>query len=278
MSNYIVGDVHGCFKELQKLLKKVFFNKKKDTLWSTGDLVARGPESLKVLLFFKSLGKQAKLVLGNHDLHLISSYYGVNNKKNKDYNNYLLNHFHSKEIINWLCSQPLLQIDDEKKIIMSHAGISPQWDLETAKKCAFEIHLEILKNSKEFFKIICENNTLKSRTWNKNYDLNDRLRFSTNVFTKMRYCYSKNGNIDMNFKQSPKNIPLNIRPWFSLLKKIPHEYNIIFGHWSQISSNYLIPKKIYALDTGCCWGENLTMLRWEDKKIFTQHSLKIIKK
>ncbi|MDW7569245.1 diadenosine tetraphosphatase, partial [Klebsiella pneumoniae] len=32
------------------------------------------------------------------------------------------------------------------------------------------------------------------------------------------------------------------------------------------------PEGIYALDTGCCWGGELTCLRWEDKQYFTQPS------
>ncbi|MDF5119572.1 bis(5'-nucleosyl)-tetraphosphatase, partial [Vibrio parahaemolyticus] len=28
-----------------------------------------------------------------------------------------------------------------------------------------------------------------------------------------------------------------------------------------------------GLDTGCVWGGSLTMIRWEDKKIFTQDAL-----
>ena len=29
---------------------------------------------------------------------------------------------------------------------------------------------------------------------------------------------------------------------------------------------------IYGLDTGCCWGGELTCLRWEDKAYFVQPS------
>ncbi len=40
------------------------------------------------------------------------------------------------ELLNWLRRQPLLQVDEEKKLVMAHAGITPQWDLETAQQCA----------------------------------------------------------------------------------------------------------------------------------------------
>lgn len=42
MATYLIGDVHGCYDELIALLHKVEFTPGKDTLWLTGDLVARG--------------------------------------------------------------------------------------------------------------------------------------------------------------------------------------------------------------------------------------------
>ena len=49
MSTYLIGDVHGCYDELIALLAQVEFDPSTDTLWLTGDLVARGPGSLEVL-------------------------------------------------------------------------------------------------------------------------------------------------------------------------------------------------------------------------------------
>ena len=54
MSTYFIGDVHGCFDELIALLNQVQFSPEKDTVWLTGDLVARGPGSLDVLRYVKS--------------------------------------------------------------------------------------------------------------------------------------------------------------------------------------------------------------------------------
>ncbi|MGV3345053.1 metallophosphoesterase, partial [Enterobacteriaceae bacterium LUAb1] len=76
MSTYLIGDVHGCYNELNALLQQVAFDPSQDTLWLTGDLVARGPASLEVLRYVRSLGDSAKIVLGNHDLHLLAVYAG----------------------------------------------------------------------------------------------------------------------------------------------------------------------------------------------------------
>lgn len=59
MATYLIGDVHGCYDELIALLQQVEFTPDADTLWLTGDLVARGPGSLDVLRYVKSLGECA---------------------------------------------------------------------------------------------------------------------------------------------------------------------------------------------------------------------------
>ena len=136
MATYLIGDVHGCYDELIALLHKVEFTPGKDTLWLTGDLVARGPGSLDVLRYVKSLGDSVRLVLGNHDLHLLAVFAGISRNKPKDRLTPLLEAPDADELLNWLRRQPLLQIDEEKKLVMAHAGITPQWDLQTAKECA----------------------------------------------------------------------------------------------------------------------------------------------
>lgn len=84
MSTYLIGDVHGCYDELIALLKQVDFTRGQDMLWLTGDLVARGPGSLEVLRFVKSLGDSVRMVLGNHDLHLLAVFAGISRNKPKD--------------------------------------------------------------------------------------------------------------------------------------------------------------------------------------------------
>lgn len=114
MSTYLIGDVHGCYDELLALLKQVAFTPWSDTLWLTGDLVARGPGSLEVLRYVKSLGDNVRLVLGNHDLHLLAVFAGISRNKPKDRLKSLLEAPDADELLNWLRRQPLMQIDEEK--------------------------------------------------------------------------------------------------------------------------------------------------------------------
>ena len=72
MSNYAIGDLQGCYEELRQLLTRIDFDKKKDVLWFCGDLVNRGSNSLNCLLYLHSIKDNCRIVLGNHDLHLIA--------------------------------------------------------------------------------------------------------------------------------------------------------------------------------------------------------------
>ncbi|MEQ9746509.1 bis(5'-nucleosyl)-tetraphosphatase (symmetrical) ApaH [Pectobacterium actinidiae] len=269
MSTYLVGDVHGCLVELNALLAQVSFNPEQDTLWLTGDLVARGADSLHVLRFVRSQGSSVRMVLGNHDLHLLAVYAGISRNKPKDRLNELLTAPDADELINWLRRQPILQVDDDLKLVMAHAGITPQWDLPTALMCAREVESILSSDSYPLFLDAMYGDM--PNHWSPELSGLARLRFSTNVFTRMRYCFS-GGQLDMLCKEPPSQAPSLLKPWFELPNQVAGEYAIAFGHWASLEGKGT-PENIYALDTGCCWGGELTMLRWDDKRYFTQPSL-----
>lgn len=61
MATYIFGDLHGCFDEFTKLLKKVNFDEHKDELMVVGDLIGRGPKPLKTLNLLMQLKRIIKI-------------------------------------------------------------------------------------------------------------------------------------------------------------------------------------------------------------------------
>ena len=68
---FIVGDIHGCFDELMSLLKKIDYDKSKHRLILAGDVIARGPYSLKVLEWIRE--NSIEVVLGNNEYEFLHS-------------------------------------------------------------------------------------------------------------------------------------------------------------------------------------------------------------
>ncbi|ELB2904854.1 bis(5'-nucleosyl)-tetraphosphatase (symmetrical) ApaH [Vibrio alginolyticus] len=267
MATYIVGDIQGCFDELQRLLEKVSFSAKKDQLWLAGDLVARGPKSLETLRFVKSLGASAIVVLGNHDLHLLAVAHGIKKVKDKDRTAPIFTVPDKEELLTWLAQQPLMAEHDE--FVMCHAGISPQWNLKTARKCAREV--ERIIQSEELPWLLKNMYSNQPDSWDDSLQGLDRYRYIINAFTRMRFCFP-DGRLDMDCKLPPQQVSGNeLIPWFDVPKRIHLNKAVLFGHWAALQG--YMNNEVIGLDTGCVWGGSLTMIRWEDKKIFTQDAL-----
>lgn len=270
MSTYFIGDIHGCYKNLKNILEFVNFDSNTDFLFFTGDLVARGPSSLEVLRLIYSLKETALTVLGNHDLYLLKMYFSNSYyKKNDNSLNSILSAPDVDELIDWLRKQPILYINKNNKILMAHAGINPVWNINEAKLNAQEIEKILISDKPEL--LFFDLSKTKTQKISNSINIEKLKNIQDNVisFTKMRYI-NADGKLDLSYKNCPKYAPIEKIPWFNLSKiKTTSGYSIIFGHWSSLK-NTKTPSGIYGLDSGCCWGRNLTLLRWEDKKIISQ--------
>ena len=255
MALYAIGDIQGCYDELQQLLEKLQFDARVDQLWLVGDLVNRGPKSLEVLRFIKSLGDCAVTVLGNHDLHLLAISAGIDRVKDDDTFGPIQSAPDRDELLDWLRHRPLLHHDAARGYAMLHAGLPPQWDLAQAQRCASEVE-EILrrKNHKEFFQHMYGN---EPSVWRDDLSGWARLRFIVNCFTRLRYVDGA-GRIIHKEKGAP-NTRSHLTPWFLAPGRKSSATKIIFGHWSTLG--LVLDHNVYALDTGCVWGGELTALR-----------------
>src|SRR5258708_34127752 len=127
MCSYGMGEGGGCVDELQELLIQFKFQKEKDKLWFVGDLGNRGPKSLEVLRFVKGLGDRAIVVLGNHDLHLVSEHEGFDTARKGDTFDDVLGAPDRKELVDWLRTRPMMHV--ERSWEMVQAGPLPQWTI-----------------------------------------------------------------------------------------------------------------------------------------------------
>ena len=266
MSTYAIGDIQGCFQELQDLLEKIHFDPSSDRLWFTGDLVNRGPESLATLRFVKEL--DAITVLGNHDLHLLAIAEGIDKHGRKDTLDEVLNADDSDELLHWLRHRPLLHHDADTGYVMVHAGLPPQWDLSQARDLAAEV--EQVLASKLYRDLLDHMYGNQPDVWSDELRGKDRHRFIINAFTRIRFC-ERDGMMDFHQKGPPSTAPLSLQPWFTLDSRKTRNNRILFGHWAAIYAGNISDfhkYHVYPLDTGCVWGDKLTAMRLEDGRLF----------
>ncbi|KTC68708.1 bis(5'-nucleosyl)-tetraphosphatase [Legionella birminghamensis] len=266
MPDYAIGDIQGCYDPLMRLLDSIHFNERADRIWLVGDLVNRGPESLKVLRFIKNLPLKPVITLGNHDLHLLVRLFDQQQKKINadDTLHAILAAPDREELGDWLRQQSILVHAPDLDIVICHAGIAPLWDLDTAKRLAAE--LEQVLHSPDYKQFLAAMYGNEPSLWQDDLIGMDRLRAITNYFTRMRFC-DKNGRLVLNYKGTIAQAPANLIPWFAVPHRIPIEAQIVFGHWAALRGYCPVPR-IHAIDTGCLWGGQLTALRLQDKKRF----------
>ncbi|SIS47442.1 symmetrical bis(5'-nucleosyl)-tetraphosphatase [Neptunomonas antarctica] len=270
MATYAIGDIQGCFDELQNLLERINFNQT-DTLWLCGDLVNRGPKSLQTLRFLKQLSEQSQAVtvLGNHDLHLLAVHFNPTRKKNNDTLDSILAAPDRDELMDWLRHQPLLHTDSTLGFTMVHAGIPPDWSIPTAQGLAHEVE-SILRSTSApvFFENMYGN---KPKKWNSELQGWERLRVITNYLTRMRFCTTQ-GELEFASKGGLETQPKGFLPWYQHPHRKTDDQKIIFGHWAALEGR-TDTDNTYALDTGCVWGSTLTALRLDDLTYYHTPSL-----
>ncbi len=269
MANYAIGDIQGCFDSLQALLEKIKFSEQSDTLWIAGDLVNRGPKSLETLRFLKQLEhERCKVVLGNHDLHLLAVAYGGLNVKHKDTLSEILDAADSAELLEWLNKQCLVHLVscENKRFLISHAGLAPNFSFEQAKALSQELEDVLNSNQGHLFYQNMYGNLPDQ--WSDGLEGQDRLRLITNYFTRMRFC-TQNAQLELTHKGLPSDEPDGFKPWFQFENtKLQENDHIVFGHWAALEGITNKPK-VHAIDTGCVWGRSLSALRLEDTQRFS---------
>ena len=265
MATYVIGDVQGCFDELQDLLKKIQFNSSQDRLWFAGDLINRGPQSLEVLRFIHALGEPHQIVLGNHDLHLLAAWVHGESISSKDTLQPILAAQDGEKLCHWLRHQPILVEDSRLGFVMVHAGILPQWDMTQARAFAHEI--ESTLQTESYIDFLTHMYSNVDNQWQDNLSGLPRLRTLVNVFTRIRYC-DHNGVMALTEKGELGTQSQGLMPWFADPQRKTRDQKIVFGHWAALEGKILGEHNVFSLDTGCVWGRSLRAMRLEDLKIF----------
>jgi bis(5'-nucleosyl)-tetraphosphatase (symmetrical) len=259
MAIWAVGDVQGCRAELEQLLGLIHFDRRRDQLWLCGDLVNRGPDSLGTLRLVRDLGDPAKVVLGNHDLHLLAVAADVGHSlRAGDTLETLLEAPDRSLLLEWLATRPLVHHDARIGWTMVHAGLPPQWTPREAVARSETVTQAITRDPRAFFADMYGNDPDR---WRSDLTADEQLRYTVNCMTRMRIL-AADGRVLLKFKDGLKDLPKGAVPWFRVAGRRSAESRIVFGHWSTLG--YYEGDGVLCLDTGCAWGNALTARRLDD--------------
>ena len=139
-----VGDIHGMYEKLIKLMEKISFSREEDLLVFLGDYIDRGPDSARCLQYVFNLQKTCPdsvvCLLGNHEV-MMSSYLALNRGS---YNNLIVDYADSwlenggfatlqqlheldagkrNMLINWVTNLPVKF--QYQEYFFCHAGVDP---------------------------------------------------------------------------------------------------------------------------------------------------------
>lgn len=246
MAQYIIGDVQGCYDSLMALLDEISYNEKKDELVFAGDAINRGPKSLDTLRFIAQ-SNNCKMVLGNHDLHLLAVDYGYRKLEKLDTLQDILQAPDSLNLINYIKQCNFAIVDKQKKNIIVHAGIPPNMSFNTFVEKLEKLESDFHRDSRS---VLCRDDDM------------------LNALTRIRFC-RKDGRADYNYKGNVADgKACGLLPWFDFLHDSFYDYTIFFGHWAALNA-CTQQEKIIGLDTGCVWGAYLSAYCVQENKIYS---------
>lgn len=136
---YAIGDIHGRMDRLEKLIKKINFNPDNDKIVFLGDYIDRGNQPIECIKFVKSLVEsypnKVIALMGNHEMMMKDYYEGIDTSWT--HNGWeptraglkLLDAEEREKLLDWIYDLPLFHCDG--KYIFVHAGINPQYDLDS---------------------------------------------------------------------------------------------------------------------------------------------------
>ncbi len=231
---WLVGDIHGCAIQFDRLLKEIRFDTAEDELWSVGDIVNTGPDSLAALRLWRDIG--GKAVLGNHDIYALQVAAG-SRKRRSDTLDALLEAEDSGELLGHLRALPILVHlpggPEAREVWIVHAGLRPDWtDLDrVAARINSPPHDDAWLTS----------------PW---------ISFAV----KVRFC-TLHGEMDKN-PGPPESARHPFRPWDDYYRG---DALIVHGHWAQ--RGHYRNRNTMSLDSGCVYGGKLTAWCQEEDRV-----------
>lgn len=251
MATWVIGDVHGCWRTLERLLEQLRWDPGRDRLWLIGDIVNKGPGSLEVLRW-AAREQGVDSILGNHDLHLMARAAGLTTARSDDRLEHVLEAEDRDELLAWLRGRPFLHREGDTVLV--HAGLMPEWNLSEAQRLATD--------ASERLDVLLPRVANKPRpVWGEVSSSDDWLAAAMIVLTRLRVVRT-DGRPKLGFTAEPEAAPDDLRPWFERSRVVRDGRTVFFGHWATMG--YRRVGSAVCLDSGCVYGGRLTAIRLGD--------------
>ena len=263
MTTWVIGDIHGCWLTLELLLERIGWQPGRDELWLVGDLVNRGPSSLEVLRWASENRDDIKVVLGNHDLHLLSRAARVTKARRGDTLDEVLAAPDRDELLEWLRSRPL--VHQFGPFVMVHAGLMPAWNIERTRALA-DAASERLAGPRHG-EVLRALTTRRKKGWSSELEDDLQLAAAMAVFTRIRMV-DADGRAELGYSGPPGEAPPGWRPWFETSAVRRQGYALVFGHWALLG--YYRDHDVACVDSGCVYGGSLAALHLRDGTVIRE--------
>lgn len=219
--HWLIGDLQGCVRALEDFCRLSRFDPQQDELWCLGDLINKGPESLRTLQLWRDLG--GKAVLGNHEIYALSCLHGLRERKN-DTLDELLERSEGQTLLAELAQAPLLHALElqTRRVWLVHGGIHPHWSQDLPAV---------------------------ARTLNEGEGMERLLSDNAFFATRVRCC-TASGEMSRFFGH-PDDCPAPYAPWDSHYQG---EDLIIHGHWAM--RGHYVGERSIGLDGGYVYGRS----------------------
>lgn len=235
MQRVFVGDVQGCAEELEALLARVERRVGEHELWLVGDVVNRGPASLRALTLVRERVERgrARLVLGNHELALLRTALGLRPLAAGDTFGDVLASRDLEAWVEWLRRQPLVETGTlaGTPFAMVHAAVHPDWDLAALGAAAREAERRLAHPDRDVARALLAADPAADA------DLD--------VLERLLSCRS----VRDDGAWSAEEPDPGARAWHAAWRARRHGYGVVYGHWSV--QGLVVEEGLRGIDTGC---------------------------
>ncbi len=236
MKRAFIGDVQGCANELDLLLARIDDELGRSAeVWLVGDLVNRGPHDLRVLETVRARVEagRARVVLGNHELHLLRIAWGLREPGPLDTVQKLLARPDAREWVDWIRHLPLALTGKlgQRRFAMVHAASKPGWSrsrlAERAAAAAEPLAAPGEKTARRYL-------------------AGDGSREHDDL---MRLVSCRSVTPEGWSSKTPEELPGDAVPWHEAWRERQHGHGLVYGHWSL--QRLHVARGLRGLDTGC---------------------------